>query len=88
MIATIALGCFVLAGACAAARVGLGPTLADRIAALDVALISLMGGIVAHAADTGSTDYLIVTVVIAIVGFLATMAASTFITAHERDERS
>lgn len=53
--------------------------LADRVAALDVALISLMGAIAVQAAATGETAYLTLLVVIAIVGFTATVAASQFI---------
>ena len=38
----IAIGLLLATGMCAAARILRGPTLADRVAALDVALISLM----------------------------------------------
>ncbi|MEM9564014.1 MAG: monovalent cation/H+ antiporter complex subunit F [Actinomycetota bacterium] len=79
MIAAIAITCFLVSGACGAARVLLGPRLADRVAALDVALMSLMGAIVVRAADTGDTAYINLLVVIAIVGFTATVAASQFI---------
>ncbi|NNC79590.1 MAG: hypothetical protein HKN94_05500 [Acidimicrobiales bacterium] len=79
MIATIAISLFITTGACAGFRLLRGPTLADRVAALDVALISLMGGIAVNAADTGSVVYLDLLAVIAIVGFTATVAASRFI---------
>lgn len=79
MIAGLALGAFALAALGAAYRLLRGPTLADRIAALDVALISLMGAIAVDAASTGDTVYLDLLVVIAIVGFTATVAASRFI---------
>ncbi len=62
------------------AETGLG--LADRVMALDVALISLMGGLTVDAARRGETTNLIMLVVIAIVGFTATVAASRFM---ERD---
>ena len=64
---------------CAAIRLLRGPTLADRVIALDVVLISLMGGIAVDAAETGETVYLNALVVIAIVGFTATVAVSRFI---------
>ena len=79
MIAVIAIGALVVTGAAAAIRLLWGPTLADRVVALDVVLISLMGGIAVNAAETGSTVYLDLLVVIAIVGFTATVAASRFI---------
>ena len=79
MIALIVIVAFVVTGACAAARLLIGPSLADRIVALDVALISLMGGIAAFVADGGDVVYLDLLVVIAIVGFTATVAASRFI---------
>ena len=79
MIATIAITAFLLSAVSAAIRLLLGPTLADRVAALDVALVSLMGAIAAHAAGTGTTTYLDLLVVIAIIGFTATVAASRFI---------
>ena len=79
MIATIAMGAFALAAAASAIRVLLGPSLADRMAALDAALLSLMGAVVVDAAATGDTTNLVLLVVISIVGFTATVAASRFI---------
>ena len=79
MIAVLAIGSFIITAVCAGIRLLRGPTLADRVIALDVALISLMGGIAVHAADTADTTYLELLVVIAIVGFTATVAASRFI---------
>lgn len=79
MITAVALGAFVLAAAAAAGRALRGPTLADRVAAFDVALIALMGGIVTGAIETGDTLALDLLVVVAIVGFTATVAASRFI---------
>ena len=86
MIAAVAIAGFVLAGTCAAVRLLLGPSLADRVAALDVALLSLMGAIAADAAGRGDTTNLPLLVVISIVGFTATVAASRFIE-HENGRR-
>ncbi len=79
MIANIAIFMFFVSAACGMARIMMGPHLADRVAALDVVLMSLMGGIVVLAAETGDTSFLNLLVVIAIVGFTATVAASQFI---------
>lgn len=74
-----ALVCFAIAGVCGAIRLTRGPTLADRVVALDVSLISLMGAITVDAARRSDTTYLIALVVLAIIGFTATVAASRFI---------
>ena len=79
MIAAVALACFVVSGAAAVVRLLIGPDLADRVAALDVALMSLMGAVVVRAAVTGTTVYLNLLVVVAVVGFTATVAASRFV---------
>ncbi len=60
-------------------RVLMGPTLADRVVALDVALLSLMGGIAVRAADEETTSGLYLVAVIAVIGFTATLAATRFI---------
>lgn len=79
MILAVVLAGFAISGSCALVRLFVGPELADRIVALDVALLSLMGGIVAYAADTGEIKWLNLLVVISIVGFTATIAASRFV---------
>ncbi len=86
MIPQIAIALFGLAGLCGLYRLLVGPDLADRIIAMDVALISLMGGITVNAARTGDGTYLIVLVVLAIVGFTATVVASRFVH-HEANYR-
>ncbi len=70
---------FAFAGLCAAVRLLRGPSLADRVVALDVLLISLMGCITIDAAVRDDTTNLIALVVLSIIGFTATTAASRFI---------
>ncbi len=79
MITIAAICCFGLAALCGTYRLLVGPGLGDRIMALDVILISLMGAISVDAARRNDTTYLILLVVIAIVGFTATVAASRFL---------
>ena len=79
-----ALLLFFLAGVCGTYRLLKGPSLADRIIALDVTLMSLMGAVTVDAASRRDTTYLVLLVVIAIVGFTATVAASRFLE-HETD---
>ncbi len=86
MIANLALGCFVVTGALAVLRVMRGPSLADRVVALDVALIALMCALATDAAVSGDAVALDLLVVISIVGFTATVSASRFIEHEETEE--
>ena len=86
MILNIALALFFVAGAAGATRLMMGPDLADRIVALDVALISLMGGITVDAARRDDNTYLVLLVVIAIIGFTATAAASRFLESESGED--
>ena len=82
MIVVIAYAGLFVAAACALYRLLIGPTLADRIIALDLALICLMVGITVDAIDRDDTTWLNLLVVIAIIGFTATVATTRFM---ERD---
>ena len=83
MITAIAIGGFVLAGISALVRVLVGPSLADRVAALDVVLLSAMGAIAVDAARRDDPSALIVLVVMAVVGFTATVAAARYIMSED-----
>ena len=83
---TAAICCFGLAGLCGTYRLLIGPRLADRIMALDLTLIAFMGAIAVDAARRNDTTYLVLLVVIAIVGFTATVAATKFIE-HEHGQQ-
>lgn len=76
---TIAYIGFIVAGLCAGVRLLWGPSLADRVVALDVALVTLMGAVATAAVQSGERTYLSFLVVISIVGFTATVAASRFV---------
>lgn len=79
MIASIAFIAFGLTFVAAGVRAILGPSIADRVAALDVAVVSIMGAVAVDVAETGSIRLVPVLAVMAIVGFTATVAASRFI---------
>lgn len=81
---TIALCLFAAAGLCGMYRLLVGPSLADRVMALDLTLIALMGAVAIDAARRDDATFLVLLVVIAIVGFTATVAASRFIE-HDHD---
>lgn len=78
MIVALAFAGLAIAAACALYRLLVGPTLADRVIALDVALVSLMVAIAVDAANRGDTTWLNLLVVIAIIGFTATVAITRF----------
>lgn len=79
MMYSVAIIGFAVAGLCGTIRLLYGPSLGDRIIALDVTLMSLMGAVTVHAAENSDTSNLILVVVLAIVGFTATVAASRFL---------
>ena len=79
MIFTVAIVGFGIAGLCGVYRLLVGPSLADRVMALDMSLICLMGAVTVDAAARHDTTYLILLIVIAIIGFTATVSASRFI---------
>ncbi len=56
-----------------------GPSLADRIVALDAVLILIVSGIAVDAARTGEGTYLDVLVVAALLGFVGTVNVARFI---------
>ncbi len=82
MIIAVAIGGFVIAGMCGLYRLVRGPTLADRMIAIEVVLVSLVGAIAVDAAHRNSQTFLVTLIVIALVGLAATFAASRFL---ERD---
>jgi multicomponent Na+:H+ antiporter subunit F len=67
------------AGACFVARLVKGPSLADRVIALDGLVITLVSAMALDTARTGSPVFLDAVVVIALVGFVGTAAAARFI---------
>jgi multicomponent Na+:H+ antiporter subunit F len=74
-----ALALLWLAGALLLVRVVAGPSLADRVVALDGVLIVVVCGLAVTAAQTGHDVYTDVAVVIGLLGFLGTAVAARFI---------
>jgi multicomponent Na+:H+ antiporter subunit F len=70
-IALVLLGLALLLGI---VRIAIGPTLADRVLALDLLTIIAMGFVGAIAVKTGLSLYLDLALALALVGFLATLA--------------
>lgn len=76
---TAAFALLWLSGALLLVRVIAGPSLADRVIALDGVLIVVVCGLAVNAARTGSDVYTDVAVVIGLLGFLGTTVAARFI---------
>lgn len=60
-------------------RIVIGPTLADRVLALDLLTVVAMGFIGAVAVRTGLWLYLDIAIALALLGFLATVALARYI---------
>jgi multicomponent Na+:H+ antiporter subunit F len=55
-----------------------GPTLPDRVVALDMLTVLIVAFCAVYAVSTDETDFLDVALVLALVGFLATVALARF----------
>ncbi len=66
---------FVLFGV----RMAKGPTLADRVIAMDGMLVAGIGVLLVNAMDTGRGAFLQVAVLLALVGFISTSVIARFI---------
>lgn len=77
--ASIALGLLVIAGVLSLIRLIRGPSLANRIVALDTLLLIVVSGLAVQAAVIGDDTYLDVMVVAALLGFTGTGLIAKFI---------
>lgn len=77
--ASVALGVLVLAGVLSLMRLVRGPSLANRIVALDTLLTMVVSGLAVQAAITGDDTYLDAMVVAALLGFTGTGLIAKFI---------
>jgi multicomponent Na+:H+ antiporter subunit F len=68
-----------LAGGLLVVRLVLGPSLADRVVALDGLLIVVIAGLSVNAARTGNDLFTDTAVVIGLLGFVGTAVAARFI---------
>lgn len=77
--AMVALGILSLAFLFTVYRVVAGPTLPDRIVALDMLVAIVIGFIAVIAIKTGFTLYIDIAISLGLVGFLATVAFARFV---------
>lgn len=69
----------VVAFALFGVRMAKGPTLADRVIALDGMLVAGIGLLLVNAMDTGRGAFLQVAVLLSLVGFISTSVIARFI---------
>jgi multicomponent Na+:H+ antiporter subunit F len=74
-----ALVTLVVAMLVAVVRLVKGPTLPDRVVAMDLIGVLVVGLIVVLAASTGVRETLDAAIVIALIGFVATVAYGTYV---------
>lgn len=84
MIIGAALVVLLAAGALFSLRLLVGPTLADRVNALNGLLVVGMSAIAARAVQTEQGSFLMVVVVLALVGFVGTAMVARFIESRGR----
>lgn len=83
IVATSIAGFFLaLAAVGAIARVVLGPSLADRMVALDSLLFIGVGGLGVYIVATGDTTYISVLVVAVLIAFISTVIVARYIEAE------
>ncbi|WP_375570370.1 cation:proton antiporter [Ahrensia marina] len=80
----IALGILVAAFLVIAVRIIIGPTLPDRVLALDMLVATGIGFIAVVAVKTGYLLFLDIAIALGLVGFLATVAFARFILKRDR----
>ena len=80
--AMVALGILSIAFLLTVYRVVAGPTLPDRVLALDMLVAAAIGFIAVIAIKTGFTLYIDIAISLGLVGFLATVAFARFIFTH------
>ncbi|WP_116996790.1 monovalent cation/H+ antiporter complex subunit F [Desertimonas flava] len=74
-----ALVLLVAAGACFLTRVVRGPSLADRVIAVDGLIVTIVAAIIVNSIRIDAPWYLDAAVVVAVVGFVGTSAGARFI---------
>ncbi len=77
--ATFALGCFVLALACAALRLLRGPTASDRVLALDTLYVNGMLILLVLGLQFNSGLYFDIALLISMFGFVGSVAMAKFL---------
>jgi multicomponent Na+:H+ antiporter subunit F len=67
-------------------RLALGPSLPDRVVALDLITVIMVGFIAVFAIDSDQRVFLDAAIVVALIAFLGTVAFARYVERRERDE--
>ena len=67
-------------------RLARGPSLPDRVVALDLTGVIAVGIIAAYAIDVGQRVFLDAALVVALIGFLGTVAFARYVERRARDD--
>lgn len=76
----------ILAAAITMLRLVQGPSVADRMVALDTMLFLAVGGLGVYVVSTRDTTYLPVLVIAVLTAFLSTVVVARYIEAENRDD--
>lgn len=68
-------------------RVEIGPSVLDRVVALDVLVSTFLAAFALYAAWAGRTDLVSILVVLALVGFVGSVSVARFVAAESDEER-
>jgi len=68
------------------ARLARGPSLPDRVVALDLIAVTTAGFMTIYAIDTGQRVFLDAAIVLALISFLGTVAFAQYLERRARDE--
>lgn len=75
----VAMVLFAVAGACFLIRAVIGPSLADRVVALDALVVTIVAVTILQAMRDQSSRFLDLSLAVAFVGFVSATAAARFI---------
>ena len=78
-VALVALAGLAVAAVLSLVRLVLGPSVPDRVVALDNLLLCVVAGIAVGAADSGRTEYLGVLVAVSLLGFVGTVTVGRYV---------
>lgn len=84
----VALAVLSISFLLAVCRVVVGPSLPDRILALDMLVVTAIGFIAVLGIKTGFTLYVDIAIALGLVGFLATVAFARFVMNNVADDET
>ncbi|MBE0009160.1 cation:proton antiporter [Arthrobacter sp. AET 35A] len=76
----IAAGLLILAALCALYRIARGPSILDRVLAIDVLLATIGGALAMDMAVNRHLDNVVLLVAISVIGFIGSVTVARFVT--------